>query len=324
MNWVAVPLTLLRYDRALLLYTLLSAAGLLAASALVLLRGGERRAIIYAYVVGAQAALYFLTPIGVTHLERGQFDVLVATASVLAVGCVFSSRPAFGLAVVAGFLGALKWTSAAFLGPFALLGFILASGARRWAFLLIPLCMAVGTFPFWNELKEYWLTIRIYEINATPYGLTLQHFIPRGFARAVPISATLLVASLALYRAKSAPQRDALLVNVSAPFSAALMNAAVCFGTLSFEFHTVATLSALPAMALWVERAAGVARSIKILFSITLALFLVLAFRTYPLGSSVSPEAMTAAYVVFGLLFLSVSVFIVNAQPHPGSTGSSA
>ena len=148
MNWVAVPLTLLRYDRALLLYTLLSAAGLLAARALVLLRGGERRAIIYVYVVGAQAALCFLTPVGVTHLERGQFDVLVATASALAVGCVFSSRPA--------------------------------------------------------------------------------------------------------------------------------------------------------------------------------SLFLVLAFRTYALGSSLSPEAITAAYVVFGLLFLSVSVFIVNAQPHPGSTGSSA
>ena len=208
MNWVAVPLTLLRYDRALLLYTLLSAAGLLAARALVLLRGGERRAIIYVYVVGAQAALCFLTPVGVTHLERGQFDVLVATASALAVGCVFSSRTAFGLAVVAGFLGALKWTSAAFLGPFALLGFILASGAKRWAFFLIPLCMKVGTFPFWNELKEYWITIRVFEINAIPYGLTLPHFMPRSFARAVRIAATLLVAWLALHRAKSAQQRE--------------------------------------------------------------------------------------------------------------------
>ena len=81
------------------------------------------------------------------------------------------------------------------------------------------------------------------------------------------------------------------------------MNAAVCFGTVSFEFHTVATLSALPEMALWVERAAGVLRSIKVLFSITLALFLV-PVSNVALGLTLSPEAITAAYVVFGLLFL--------------------
>lgn len=94
------------------------------------------------------------TSIGVTHLERGQFDLWVATASVLAVGCVFLPGGELALAGLSGLLGAVNWTAVAFLGSFSALGFLLGWGRKRWAFLAIPLATAVGTLPFWRGLTD--------------------------------------------------------------------------------------------------------------------------------------------------------------------------
>jgi hypothetical protein len=306
MNWVAIPFTLLRYSSALLLYSALSFLGLIAASAFVLWKAGLRARIIP--VAMTQASLYFLTPIGVTHLERGQFDLVVAAASVLCVGLVFMRSRSFGMAVLTGLLGALKWTSVAFLGCFSALGFLLGKGPRRWAFLAIPLAMALGTFPFWQALTEYWKTIQVYEIEASPYGLTLQYLLPRPAARAAPIGLTLAVAGFAWWRLGRGASDQTALALVSAPFSMALMNLAVCFGTLSYEYHTVSLLGLIPGLVIWIERVEGVRRWIKRATCAAFGGFLVIAYRTYGVGTSLSPEGMTAVYAGFSVLFFALCI----------------
>jgi hypothetical protein len=306
MNWLAIPFTLLRYSSALLLYSALSFLGLIAASAFVLWKAGLRARIIP--VAMTQASLYFLTPIGVTHLERGQFDLVVAAASVLCVGLVFMRSRSFGMAVLAGLLGALKWTSVAFLGCFSALGFLLGKDAKRWAFFAIPLAMALGTFPFWQGLTEYWKTIQVYEIEASPYGLTLQYLLPRPAARAAPIVLTLAVAGFAWWRLRRGASDQTALALVSAPFSMALMNLAVCFGTLSYEYHTVSLLGLIPGLVIWIERVDGVRGWIKRATCAAFGGFLVIAYRTYGVGTSLSPEGMTAVYAGFSVLFFALCI----------------
>lgn len=305
MNWVAVPISLLSYANALTLYSLLSGLGLLGVTAWLLWRGGAARHILP--VAAAQTALYLLTPIGVTHLERGQFDLVVAITAALAVGCAMLPRAGLGMAIACGLLGALKWTSVSFLGCFAALGFLLGHGRKRAAFFAIPVAIAAGTFPFYRELLDYWTTIQVYEIDATPYGLTLQHFLPRNAARAVPVVMTLLLAGLVFYRSRSAQARADALGDVGVPFSMALMNAAVCFGTLSYEYHTVSTLGVMPGLVLWVVTAERVADSVKAWLCGAFAVFAVIVFRTYGVGASLSPETLTGVYVALGALFFAIA-----------------
>ena len=109
MNWVYVPLATLSYVDALLVHTVFWAAALVLASLYFFYRTGLLRhapALLALY-----GSLYCLTPIGYTHLKRGQFDLVVATATVLAMMCVVLPRSHYVMATVTGFMGALKWTS---------------------------------------------------------------------------------------------------------------------------------------------------------------------------------------------------------------------
>jgi hypothetical protein len=308
MNWVAVPFSYLDYTSALLAYTALGALILFGATAWLLSRAGLNHQI--GRVILAQASLYFLTPIGLTHLERGQFDSLVATAAALCVGCVFLTTNTVLAAAIAGFIGALKWTSVSFLACFALLGFLLSSGRKRLSFFLIPTLMLLGTLAFWRDLIDYWHTIQIYEIDAKPYGLTLQYLLPRSLARAVPVVMTLVILGLSLIRSRSADDRAQALKQLSAPFAIALMNVAVCFGTLSYEYHTVATLGMIPGLVIWTRRALDVPQWLKASTCAAFAIFELVAFRTYGFGA-LTPQTMTEVYAGFALLFFAASVYTV-------------
>lgn len=319
MNWVAVPFSYVRYANALVLYSAVSLGGLLAAGVYLLRKLGLQR---HAWRVGlAQLALFFLTPIGATHLERGQFDLVVATAATLSVGCMLLPAASFWTAPLSGLLGALKWTSVAFLGPLSGLGFVLGAGWRRWAMCLVPVMMAAGTFPFWESLKEYWTTIQVYEIDAAPHGLTLQYFMPRAVARAMPLLLMALVGGFAFFKFRSAQQRDAMLRQLCAPYAIAMMNLAICFGTLSYEYHTVAGLGLLPVFAVWLERAEAVSLGIKTFTSVLYGALLLMAFRVYAIGSFLEPQTITLLYVGSAFLLTCVCLLIVARTPRAPAAG---
>jgi hypothetical protein len=109
MNWLYVPLTFLSYYEALLVHCAFWLLALFAVTAVILWRMELARHI--PLVLLAQSSLYFLTPVGFTHLERGQFDLLVATASALCVACIFLPRGVRGAALASGVLSAASPSS---------------------------------------------------------------------------------------------------------------------------------------------------------------------------------------------------------------------
>ncbi|HEV8245748.1 MAG TPA: glycosyltransferase family 87 protein, partial [Polyangiaceae bacterium] len=136
MNLLFVPVSFLSYYDAFLFHVVGSVVAFLGASWLLLRKLEFAR--LFKWIALATTTLYFLTPIGLTHLERGQFDLVTATSYVIAFGCLYLPGKRFGWATMSGLVGALKWTAVPFLGCFSALGFVLDSGIRRWHFALIP------------------------------------------------------------------------------------------------------------------------------------------------------------------------------------------
>lgn len=312
-NWIYVPLTFLPYYVALLVHTGLSLLTLFGATVFVLMRMGLGRHVLR--VVLLQSSLYFLTPIGLTHIDRGQFDPLVATSCLLCFVCVFAIRNPFRLAALSGFLGALKWTAIPFLGCFAVAGFLLGSRSRRWAFVVTLAVSALATALFWRGILEYWNSLRFYELDPAPSGLTLQHFMPRLWTKLAPVLATALVTLFILVRFPSV-ERPRILIAISAPFALALTNLSICFGTISYEYRTVATLGMVPALIIWLEAEKDVPAYAKVATAAAFGLFLIVAFRLFS-PTAFGEVTMSWIYLVLALFFLGLCAHTIYAVRHP-------
>ncbi len=305
-NWVYTPLTLLSYYRAYVTHVVGSLLLLLATTAFVLWRTGLARHI--PAVLLAQSSLYLLTPIGLAHMERGQFDLYVAVAAALCMANVFLERDALAVAAACGFVGALKWTSVPFLVCFSLAGAALSSRSRRLRFLLMPAVLAVATAAFWPSVSEYWTTIRFFEIGAPPHGITFTHLLPPLAAKLLPGGLTLAVTVAALLAAgRSESRRARVLEVVSAPLAMLLMILTICYTSISYEYHTVTLLGVLPGLVIWLERATVEPRGLKLATAATFGLMLCVSFRTFQLAPPFDAVAMTLSYAAFALVFLGLA-----------------
>jgi hypothetical protein len=304
MNWLCVPLTYLSYYHALLVDVLGSIALFTGATAFVLWAMGLGRHI--ARLLLMQAALYLLTPIGFTHIERGQFDLIVATAIALAVACSFMPRRVTASAFITGALATLKWTTVPFLGCFGAFAFAFGSGRRRWSYVLILALMALGTAVFWHSVGEYWYTIRVFELDAKPRGITFMYYLPRSLAKLLPILATLLVGATAWLCARERTDSDTMLQALAVPFSILILSLTTCYGTVSYEYHTVTLLGTTPGLIVWLERERGVPLWLKAALACGFGLFLCIAFRTFQIEPPFDARAMTRVYAVFCAYMLAI------------------
>jgi hypothetical protein len=321
-NWLYVPLTYLPYYHALLVQIIGTLVGFYLVTALLLWRVGLRRHIFA--VLLAQTSLYLLTPIGFTHVERGQFDLIVAAAIALCMGCVFSLRSGAALAAASGLLGTLKWTSVAFLGCFCVAGMALGGRERRRLFALVLALMVVGTAVFWKSIPEYWVAIQMYEINAKPRGLSFTHFLPRMLVKVLPVIVTSVLLAAALFVSrKSAVHRQRMLYALSAPFSMMLLNLDIGYGTVTYEYHTVTTLGVLPGLVVWIEREPFVPRWFKALVTGTFGVLLCIAFRTFQYAPPFDSVAMAKVYAAFTALFFAFCAYVVFG-PMRGSVSAEA
>jgi hypothetical protein len=120
---------------------------------------------------------------------------------------------------------------------------------------------------------------------------------PRSVARLAPVAVTALVLAPILRSFRGA-ERHAALVAVGGPAALALTNLSVCFGTLSWEYHTVTTLGTISVLVLWTELAPWASRRIKALTCGAYCAFLVVAFRVLDPLRVVGPRTMSAMYVL--------------------------
>ncbi len=318
-NHLYVPLTLLPYRDAVVVHSLATLGLFLGLTVLVLGAFGLARHAVAASL--ASVLLGLLTPVGFSHFERGQFDFVVASSFLLVVASVYLRRASVPAAVAGTCLGALKWTSVPFLALFSLLGlFGSATVRRRVAFWAVPLVFALTLAPFASELREYWPSLRLYELQASPTGVSLQLLLPRVAARAVPVVSTLLVLALFLVRSRRGWDRQRALEAVAVPFALALALQTLCVVTIAYEYRVVSLLGLLPPTLVWLDRAVAVSRGIRNAVALLLGTFLVLSFRVFdrPMGIA-DPERMLFVYCAWSAMFLAIAIWIAWSFPTASS-----
>lgn len=312
-NWLYVPLSRQPFYVALVVHELGTIFLLLGGAALVLWGAGLARHIWH--VVLAMAGLLFLTPIGVTHIERGQFDILVAAALMFAVSMAYLPRFPAVLGVAAGLLGALKWTSLPGLGGFTGMAFLCGPRARRWTYVVVPVVLAVATFSFWSGVQEYRQVVFGYEVNRAPEGVTLRYFLPLLPAKGLAPAVVALLLLLLYVAGPSAASRGRLFAALSLPYALLLTTLSVVFGTISYEYRAVTLLGMMPPLVMWLVQETQAGTRVKAVTAGVFAVFLIIAFRLVCPLTLVNAQAMTAVYAGAALAFFGICLYLLATHP---------
>ena len=225
-------------------------------------------------------------------------------------------------ALASGLFGALKWSSAPFIGTFSIMALLGSKRKKSWIFLLPGLVMVLTAVIFLPEVKEYWPSLQRYEFNASPAGISFMYFMPHLAAKALQITSCGLVIVLTLLLHRGNDRRLAAFKAISFPFALTMFIQGMCYGTISFEYRIVSIFGLLPAYLLWMEQGGIQSTPVKMAMTAFFALFLFVSFRVayfliWDLPTLISP-AMSAFYLASSfaaLIFTCYLSVITRARP---------
>jgi hypothetical protein len=307
-NRLYIPLSLLPYYQAVIIHNFLS-LGVFLGLAILMLKIFNLQNYIWKSLAFF-LLLYFYTPLGFAHFERGQFDLWVASSYLLLFSCFFLRRRYVMPAVAAGLFGAIKWSSAPFIGTVSLMAFLGSNWRKSWIFLIPGLVMVLTAIIFLPEVKEYWPSLQRYEFDANPYGISFMYFMPRVVAKALQIISCGVVIILTLLLHRGNDRRLAAFKVISFPFALTMFVQGMCYGTISFEYRIVSIFGLLPAYLLWMEKGGIQSTPVKAAMTAFFALFLFISFRVgyfliwgLPTLSSPAMSAFYLASSAVGLIF---------------------
>ena len=252
--WLTVPLTLLPYHWALLVH--MAGQFIVFAAAMIVALGLTGCLRWWPAVAATVLPLLVMTPIGLSFIERGQFDLYVAACYALAFTALY--QPHVSLLVAVGVLAAIKWTALPFLLILSVR--ILAGTDRRprWRILIGPAVVlaCVLTLDGARSLQA----LASWELGGAPRGLTFGRLMPFWLAKSLPLLTVLLAAAWLRWWSEPADRQRRFLV-ASLPLAATLAIQGGAMGSYSSEFRTVALLGLVPALAIWLKRGPPPARS---------------------------------------------------------------
>ncbi len=306
-NWAYLPFAQIYYPSGLLIHNFMTLGIFILVSALILFQTGFLRQswkILILYLL-----LYFYTPLGYSHYEKGQFDLYSAGAH-LFPAVVFMGSAGIPVLFTTGFLGAFKWSSFPFIGAFGAFAFIASDEKRRWYFLIPCIVIALSILLFWSQFLEYLPSLRYFELTVVkPSGLSLMHFMPKSLAKSFQIINLALFSLFFLYYSNKYT-RQRLFEVVSLPFALAMAAQGLGFGAISNEYRVVSLLGVIVPFFLWAERAAA-PEKIKILVGITLGIFLVWVFRNFQYLINPNDAQQMLVFLIASLVWLGISFYLV-------------
>jgi hypothetical protein len=321
-NRLYMPLSFLPYYQAVIIHNFLS-LGVFLGLAILMLKIFNLQTYIWKSLAFF-LLLYFYTPLGFAHFERGQFDLWLACSYLLLFSCFFLRRRYVIPAVAAGLFGALKWSSAPFLGTFSLMAFLGSNWKKSWIFVMPGLVMVLTIIIFLPEVKEYWPSLQRYEFNARPAGISFMYFMPRLAAKALQITSCGLVIVLTLLLHRGNNHRLAAFKAISFPFALTMFIQGMCYGTISFEYRIVSIFGLLPAYLLWMEQGGIRSTPVKVTMTAIFALFLFISFRVgyfliWDLPTLIAP-AMSAFYLASSAVTLIFTCYLsVMSRARPST-----
>lgn len=316
MNRLYTLLTYFPYYIALTIHNYGTLLIFLIISALLFVKFNLQRYI--AKIIVIVLLLYFYTPAGFAHFERGQFELIVTSSYLLLFSCIFLDTNFLFPSFASGFFGALKWSSVPFIGTFSVMAFIGSKAGKRWTFLLPGFLIILSVLLFYREIIEYWPTLKLYEFQVKPSGISFMTFLPRAVAKTLQIVSCLPVIFLTLLLYKDQQSRSHLFILISFPFALTMFIQGMGFNTLSYEYRIVSMFALIPAFVIWLEKADAVSIQIKGTIAAFFALFIIVSFRVFyfliwDLPTMRSP-GMSAFYLMSSIFCLLLTCYLIYAN----------
>jgi len=305
-NWLYIPFSRIYYPVGLLIHNFMTLGIFIILSLLVIFQTGYLRfswKVLIIYLL-----LYFYTPLGYSHYEKGQFDFYTAGAHLLPA-VIFMGNAGW-LFFLTGFLAAFKWSSLPFLGAFSALAFLASESKKRWYFVIPLVVVILSVLLFWQQFLEYLPSFQTYEVNFDhPVGLSFWHLMPKALAKVFQIICLVLFGGFFLFLSKK-ENRQKLFEMISLPFALAMTAQGLCFGSISLEYRVVTLLGMIVPLLLWLQRA-EVDEKIKLSIAITFGAFLLIAFRNFQYLIRLTDVQLTTIFLIASLLWLGTACYII-------------
>jgi hypothetical protein len=316
-HWVYIPISKMRFGRALVTHNLLTVGALLACVFWVLYSARLTRA--FPGAAATVLAVIYLTPTGLLHLERGQLDLYVAAS----YACTFALFAVGGarFAVAAGLLSVLKVTAWAFIGLY----WGVAQGLNGWRERtpwLLPATIFVVMLVFAGQVMDWLPSFRYVAENVSVRGPSFSRIMPRGLGQSIPLLGTGAVAGACYYALRRRGQladRDArlgLLERISFPLAATLAIQAAGSTPVTHDYRLLALLGLLPALVIWCARNRELPGWLRHGLAVSFASILLIVARVRPFAPIPYIE-MTWIVLVFSMIFLAATLVLVIGDPRP-------
>ncbi len=248
----------------------------------------------------------FLTPVGLSWFERGQFTLYAATSCMLLV--VGLLKKSYAETALAGLFGHLKWTSFPFLAIVTSL--FLLSSRSLWQLkknlgfalaLAAPIVVLLLLFP--RESYFFVAGLLDQEARVEPMGpLSLSRLLPRELVKLLPLA---LLALGGLFLRLNGCRFDCRLI----PFFAASIILLMTYPTVAWNYSLPAALGFVPLLFYWARRSPGEEMA-KLALAYGYVLFLFLGsdflYRNWLVYRSLAEK-----YVLFGATFLAIGLGIL-------------
>jgi len=253
--------------------------------------------------------IIFLTPVGLTWVERGQCDIYPALAILFFMFAVYESKAsAF---ILAAFFASLKLTIAPFFIQAFILYLLIDFNYKKLFFFFLFAAVILTTLLIFPQYSIAFLT----SVFSVPFveGITLVNRMPHIVILLIPFL-SLLVYLIPLYLS---PRKD-LFLKTFLPYSTGLVAIGVLLPPTSWEYRTICFLGFIPMVIAWLNRYSWDKIYTREFISLFL-LFLVVTFHGFWFISAIRPawEYFIASYIAFYLAIAVISISRINTQaPH--------
>lgn len=248
----------------------------------------------------------FLTPVGLSFFERGQFSLYVGLCYVWLMLAFVTGK--WRYVMVSALFGFVKWTAFPFVFAALAVCLLISKNVRELKPRVVPVCLYVLTtlvlvFSVPNDAVHFIRLLFYQELELSPMGISLARIVPRTVAKSLPY---VLIFTGLLNRFSSNKPLPYLI-----PFFAGAATILVTYPTFAFDYSVPYLTAFIPFMIYWatlpgIDRAIG--GSVQGLFYV----FLLLAsFALFVFNDSETMVIMT--YVIAGLVLISVP-FLVDLR----------
>lgn len=190
----------------------------------------------------------FLTPVGLSWFERGQFSLYVAIAYLFVTLGMLKRNPIWFL--LGGFFAFIKWTTFPVL--FVLLSvFIWAAGSfkkiKSNLLLALPLAAIVIALFAWFPKDGYFFVIGLYnqETLVEPVGISLARVLPVIWVKLIPLA----LIALGIFHVRQYRDTPEGML----PFVGGTCILMIMYPTISFDYNLPALFFFIPFVIYWSE-----------------------------------------------------------------------